>query len=129
MRNNGDMYNVNGELTFLLNSYNTIITGAYSINPVYKKSALKFFVEEFDETIKAMEEEKVYDYYVPVQKYGIDEIKYCIDRFINREEISQEQLKLAQLVITEMFKYKYHILSNQLFDIYNDFIKTEVCAI
>lgn len=123
MKNNGDMYNVNGELTLLLNSYNTIITGAYSINPVYRKSALKFFVDKFDETVKEMEESD--DGYQLPNSYSLDEIKYCINKFINREEINSEELKTAQMYITEMFFYKHKELTNQLFNIYHNFFKEE----
>lgn len=124
MKNNRDMYNVNGELTSLLNSYNTIITGAYSINPVYKNSALKFFVENFDITIKEMEESED-EYHIPAS-YSLDEIKYCINTFINREEINPEELKLAQMFITEMFFYKHRELTKELFAIYHKFFKDEV---
>lgn len=122
--NNRDMYNVNGELTLLLNSYNTIITGAYSINPVYKNSALKFFVENFDKTVKEMGESE--DQYNLPASYSLDEIKYCINKFINREEINSEELKLAQMFITEMFFYKHKELTKELFTIYHNFFKEEV---
>lgn len=124
MKNKSDIYNVNGELTLLLNSYNTIITGAYSINPVYRKSALKFFIKQFDETVKAMGRSED-NYPLKGYPYSLLEIKYCIDKFINREELNQDQIEVAQMFITEMFEFKHNELTTQLFNMYKEYLKQQ----